>query len=59
MSMNSESRRMVGFACLAASIGVLVFQQTIGQYIGIGVMALWLVLGAVGIWLLGPGSDES
>jgi len=59
MKLNAESRRKVGFACLAASVVVLLMQQTIGQFIGVGVMALWLGLGIVGVWLLGPGPEDS
>lgn len=60
MSMNGSGgwQRPVGFVCLVASVGVLVFQQQIGQILGVGVMALWLVLGGLGIWLLGIGREE-
>ncbi len=58
MNGNEGWQRPVGFLSLAASIAVLVFQQQIGQVLGIGVMALWLVLGALGIWLLGYGREE-
>ena len=57
MNANDGWQRPLGFLSLAASIGVLVFQQKIGEYIGVGVMALWFLLGVLGIWLLGQGGD--
>ncbi len=59
MKMEGDWRRPLGFLCLLASIAVLFFQQTIGEFIGVGVMALWIGLGVVGVWLLGPGPGES
>jgi len=59
MKMDSDWRRPLGFVCLLTSIAVLFFQQPIGEFIGIGVMALWMGLGITGVWLLGPGPDES
>lgn len=37
-------------ALLAASILVLFFQQPLGEILGIGVMAPWMILGAAGIY---------
>lgn len=59
MNMNAEQRRKLGFLALAASIAVLIFQQAIGELIGVGVMALWIGLGVLGVWLIGPGPGES
>ena len=53
--MDGDWRRRLGFACLLASVAVLFFQQPIGEVIGVGVMALWMGLGVLGVWLLGPG----
>lgn len=58
MKSNVGWRRPVGLACLIASLGVLFFQQTLGQYLGVGVMALWLGLGGLGVWLVGPGPQD-
>lgn len=56
--MDSERLRLVlGGLCLLASVLVLVYQQPIGEAIGMGVMVLWLVLGALGVWLIGIGRD--
>ena len=45
----------LGLLSLAASLAVLVFQQTLGEMLGIGVMLLWLGLGGLGIYLMGLG----
>ena len=47
----------LGAICLAASLLVLVYQQPIGEVIGTGVMVLWMVLGALGVYLIGIGKD--
>ncbi len=59
MTNNGEWRRPLGLVCLIASLGVLFFQQAIGQHIGTGVLPLWLVLGGLGVWLLGPGPGDA
>jgi len=59
MQIDTDARRKLGFTCLAASIAVLFFQQTIGELIGAGVMLLWMGLGIGGVWLLGPGPRDS
>ncbi|WP_043107834.1 hypothetical protein [endosymbiont of unidentified scaly snail isolate Monju] len=59
MTNNGEWRRPLGLVCLLASLGVLFFQQAIGQYIGTGVLPLWLGLGGVGVWLLGPIPEDA
>jgi hypothetical protein len=59
MQIDSDAKRKLGFLSLAASIAVLFFQQEIGEVIGVGVMALWVGLGVVGVWLLGPGPEEN
>ena len=48
----------LGVACLVASLAVLVFQRQLGALLGMGVMALWLVLGALGIYLMGKVRDD-
>jgi len=56
--MDSERiKHIAGGFCLLASVLVLVYQQPIGEAIGIGVMALWLGLGALGVYLVGIGRD--
>ncbi len=60
--MNDEARNYLyfwlGVACLVASLAVLFFQRQIGAVLGMGVMALWLVLGALGIYLMGKARDD-
>ncbi len=48
----------LGAALLAASILVLFFQQPLGEILGIGVMALWMILGAAGIYMMGKDRDN-
>lgn len=58
MPMDTERLKLiVGSLCLLASLLVLVYQQPIGEVIGSGVMVLWMVLGALGVWLVGVGRD--
>ncbi len=58
MPMDMQKLKLVaGSLCLLASLLVLVYQQPIGEAIGSGVMVLWMVLGALGVWLVGVGRD--
>ena len=56
--MDSERlKHILGGLCLLASVLVLVYQQPLGERIGMGVMGLWLGLGALGVYLVGIGRD--
>ena len=56
--MDTEKlKAIIGSLCLLASLLVLVYQQPIGEVIGSGVMVLWMVLGALGVYLIGTGRD--
>jgi hypothetical protein len=52
-----KTKFTLGIISLAASLLVLVYQQPIGEVIGTGVMVLWMVLGALGVYLMGFGKE--
>ncbi len=55
--MSDRVKHVLGGLSLLASVLVLVYQQPLGEMIGIGVMGLWLGLGALGVYLVGVGRD--
>ena len=56
--MDTEKLKFtLGAVSLAASLLVLIYQQEIGEVIGAGVMVLWMVLGALGVYLIGIGKE--
>lgn len=51
-------RSIAGGLSLLASLLVLVYQQPLGEMLGgIGVIVLWMTLGALGVYLMGIGRD--
>lgn len=58
MEIQSRLSHWLGVGCLAASLLALVFQNELGQILGVWFMAVWLGLGAAGIYFIGQGRGD-